>query len=48
MPIVGFSLFLASVPLGIVGLCDPKPMRSNLILAAAILAGPAGLLTAAM
>ena len=45
---IGLSIFLASVPLGITGLCDPKPARGNAVLTAAILAMPIGLLAAAM
>ena len=45
---IGLSIFLASVPLGITGLCDPKPARGNAVLTAAILAIPIGLLAAAM
>ena len=45
---IGLSIFLASVPLGITGLCDLKPARGNAVLTAAILAMPIGLLAAAM
>jgi len=45
---IGLSLFLVSVPLGIAGLCDPKPTRSSVFLIAAALAAPTGLLAAAM
>ena len=31
---IGLSIFLASVPLGITGLCDPKPARGNAVLTA--------------
>lgn len=48
MPIVGLSLFLLSVPLGLAGLMDPRPARSGALLAAAVLAAPTGLLTAAL
>jgi len=44
---IGFGIFLASVPLGMAGLCDPKATRGNLLLAMATLAIPIGLLTAA-
>ena len=45
---IGLSIFLASVPLGIAGLCDPRPTRGNAVLTAAILAIPIGLLASAM
>jgi hypothetical protein len=33
---IGLSIFLASVPLGITGLCDPKPARGSAVLTAAV------------
>ena len=45
---IGLSIFLASVPLGIAGLCDPRSTRGNAALTVAILAIPIGLLAAAM
>ena len=36
---IGLSIFLASVPLGITGLCDPKPARGSAVLTAAVEGG---------
>ena len=47
MTAIGLGIFLASLPLGAFGLCDSKPTRGNVLLAAATLAIPIGLLTAA-
>ena len=48
MQVLGLGTFLLSVLLGVVGLCDPKPTRSNIIMALAVLATPVGLLVATM
>jgi hypothetical protein len=45
---LGLSLFLAFLPLGVAGLCDPRPVRGMVALTAAVLAVPIGLLTAAL
>ena len=45
---IGLSIFLASVPLGIAGLCDPRLTRGNAVLTVSILAIPIGLLAAAL
>jgi hypothetical protein len=45
---LGLSTFLLSVLMGVAGLCDPKPTRSNIIMALAVLAMPVGLLVATM
>ena len=48
MQALGLSTFLLSVLMGVAGLCDPKPTRSNIIMALAVLAMPVGLLVATM
>ena len=45
---LGLGLFLAFLPLGVAGLCDPRPVRGTITLTAAALAVPIGLLTAAL
>lgn len=46
--VLGLSMFLLSVPIGLAGLCDPKPARGNIVMALAACAMPAGLIAATL
>jgi len=48
MNVLGLLMFLAAVPLGLLGLCDPNFRRGSLILTGATLLGPLGLVVAAV
>lgn len=48
MNAVGLLMFLAAMPLGVLGLCDRDFRRGSLVLFGATLLGPLGLVVAAI
>jgi hypothetical protein len=43
----GLLMFVAAVPLAVVGICDPNGKRGSLVMLGAMLLGPLGLVLAA-
>ncbi len=48
MNAMGLLMFLAAMPLGLLGLCDRNLRRGSLVLVGATLLGPLGLVVAAV